>query len=79
MRRDSSHRVLFLTRSTCTPVGSPSGASAFFRRYGDGSSTAPYRADLLALFESNARSIPVQDLEGGEDSEFWLGSKGRNF
>lgn len=64
---------------SCTSVGSPSGASAFFRRYGDGSSTAPYRADLLALPESSVRGIPVQDLERSEDSEFLVGFKGRSF
>ena len=38
-----------VTRSSCTTVGSPSGACAYFRLYGDGSSTAPYRAMLLVL------------------------------
>ena len=38
--------------------------------YGDGSSTAPYRADLLASPESSVRATPVQDLVRREDSEY---------
>ena len=37
--------------------------------YGDGSSTAPYRAELLALPASSAQATPVQDLVRREDSE----------
>ena len=40
---------------------------------GDGSSTAPYRADLLALPESSVRATLVQDLVRSEDSEYLVG------
>ena len=43
--------------------------------YGDGSSTAPYRADLLALPESSVQASPVQDLVRSEDSEYLVGFK----
>ena len=43
--------------------------------YGDGSSTAPYRAELLALPDSSVQATPVQDLVRREDSEYLVAFK----
>ena len=43
--------------------------------YGDGSSTAPYRAELPALPDSSVQATPVQDLVRREDSEYLVGFK----
>ena len=64
-----------VTRSSCTTVGSPSGAYAYFRLYGDGSSTAPHRAKLLVLPDSSVQDTPVQDFARLGDSDILVGFK----
>ena len=67
--------VLMKTRSSCTTAGSPSGASAHFRLYGDGSSTAPNRANLLVLPDSSEQDTPVQVILVGFKEKILLSSE----
>ena len=54
-------------------IGRSSGASAYFRRYGDDSSTAPIRVKLFVLSDPSAQATPVQDFMRLEDSENLVG------
>ena len=80
--QSEAQRVLHRAAEAFTPPASrvsPQEALRALLRssavYGDGSSTAPYRADLLALPESSVRATPVQDLVRSEDSEYLVGFK----
>ena len=61
--------LLFLVIHRRKPFGRTSAV------YGDGSSTAPCRAELLALPDSSVQATPVQDLVRREDSEYLVGFK----
>ena len=80
--QDEARHVLHRAAEAFTPpytrVSPQEALRALLRSsavYGDGSSTAPYRADLLASPESSVRATPVQDLVGREDSEYLVGFK----
>ena len=72
-----SIEIFSLTRSSCTTVGSPSEASAYFRLYGDGSSTAPYRAKLLVLPDSTVQ-YPCARFSAARGLRYFGGVQGED-
>ena len=78
---DETRRILYRAAEAFSPPVSRDPRQEALRAllrtsavYGDGSSTAPHRAELLALPDLSVQATLVQDLVRREDSECLVGS-----